>query len=95
MCIRDSTDRTGDPHRDGERGHPRHPALPRATRLPSASAEHILEIFTDLTRHELRRDGQLIQTFEVDLNPLQQQVLDLLDLLGVPVDSYAPAQPAP
>ena len=44
-----------------------------------------MEIFADLTRHELHHDGQLVQTFQPELSPLQQQVLDLL---GVPTTAY-------
>jgi transposase len=64
------------------------PLYPELRACPAPSAERILEIFTDLTRHELHRDGRLVQTFEPKLNPLQQQVLDLL---GVPADSYTGA----
>jgi transposase len=66
------------------------PLYPELRACPAPSAERILEIFTDLTRHELHRDGRLVQTFEPSLNPLQQQVLDLL---GVPADSYTHATP--
>ncbi|MFN2478200.1 MAG: hypothetical protein ABR615_03390 [Pseudonocardiaceae bacterium] len=45
-------------------------------------------IFADLTRHELRRDGRLMQTFQPELNPLHQQVLQLLD---VPTSNYTSA----
>jgi transposase len=44
------------------------------------SAERILEIFATVSRHQLHRDGTLIQTFEPDLTAQQQQVLDLLGL---------------
>ncbi|HEX2263958.1 MAG TPA: hypothetical protein VHH52_09420 [Pseudonocardiaceae bacterium] len=61
------------------------PLYPELRACSAPSTERILEIFSDLTRHELRRDGHLIQTFEPELNPLQQQVLDLL---AVPTSSY-------
>jgi hypothetical protein len=64
------------------------PLYPELRACPAPSAERLFEIFADLTRHELRRDGQLVQTFECKINPLQQQVLDLL---GVPTTSYIPA----
>jgi transposase len=64
------------------------PLYPELRACPSPSAERILAIFTDITRHELRRNGKRIQTFEPDLNPLQQQVLDLL---GVPATAYTRA----
>ena len=68
------------------------PLYPELRACPAPSTERILEIFTDLTSHELRHDDQLVQTFEVELNPLQQQVLDLV---GVPVNSYTQAPSAP
>ena len=72
--------------RDADTRHiPLYPEL-RACTAPSA--ERILEIFADITRHELHDHGQLAQTFEPDLTPLQRQVLDLL---GVPATSYTGA----
>jgi quinol monooxygenase YgiN len=68
------------------------PLYPELRACPAPSAERILEIFTDLTRHELHHDGQYVQSFEAELNPLQQQVLDLLD---IPTTSYTPARPSP
>ena len=68
------------------------PLYPELRACPAPSAERILEIFTDLTRHELHHDGQHVQSFEAELNPLQQQVLDLLD---IPTTSYIPARPNP
>lgn len=65
------------------------PLYPELRACPAPSAERILEIFTDLTHHELHRAGQLLQTFQVELTPLQQQVLDLL---GLPTDSYTPTR---
>ena len=45
------------------------------------TAARVLEIFTGLSRHQLRdRDGRLIQTFQPELNELQHQVLELLDI---------------
>ena len=49
------------------------------------STERILEIFATLARHQLHRDGTLIQTFQPQLTPQQQQVLDLL---GLPHSAY-------
>ena len=63
------------------------PLYPELRACTAPSTERILEIFTDLTRHELRRDGRHVQTFEPDLDPLQRQVLDLL---AVPTTSYTP-----
>src|SRR6266540_4255078 len=61
------------------------PLYPELRPRPSPAAERILEIFADVSRHELHRNGRLVQTFEADLSPLQQQVLDLL---GVPPTAY-------
>jgi hypothetical protein len=69
--------------RDAKTRHiPLYPEL-RACQAPSA--ERTLTVFADLTRHELHCDGRLVQTFEVELTPLQQQILDLL---GVPTNAY-------
>ena len=64
------------------------PLYPELRACTAPSTERVLEIFADLTRHELRRNGHHIQTFEPDLDPLQQQVLDLL---GIPTTSYTHA----
>jgi transposase len=61
------------------------PLYPELRACQAPSAERIFAVFADLTRHELRRDGQLVQTFEPDLTPLQQQILDLL---GIPATAY-------
>jgi len=52
------------------------------------TAARIFDAFADLRRHHLTRDGQLIQTFEPQLTPLQRQ---LLELLGVPESAHANA----
>ena len=64
------------------------PLYPEFRGCAAPSTERIVEIFADLTRHELRRDGQLVQTFQPELSPLHQQVLELLD---VPTTSYISA----
>jgi transposase len=61
------------------------PLYPELRGCTAPSTERILEIFADLTRHELHRDGCLVQTFEPEINPLQHQVLELL---GVPTTAY-------
>jgi len=53
------------------------------------STERILEIFATVARHQLHRDGTLVQTFEPELTAQQQQVLNLL---GLPHSAYT--QPA-
>jgi len=52
------------------------------------TAARIFDAFAGLRRHHLTRDGQLVQTFEPQLTPLQRQ---LLELLGVPESAYANA----
>jgi hypothetical protein len=42
--------------------------------------ERILEIFAPVSRHQLHRDGTLIQTFQPELTTQQLQVLELLAL---------------
>lgn len=64
------------------------PLYPEFRRCSAPSTERIVEIFTDLTRHELRRNGQLVQTFQPELSPLHLQVLQLLD---VPTTAYTTA----
>jgi len=56
------------------------PLYPELRACEAPSAERIFAVFADLTRHELHRNGQLVQTFEAELTPLQQQILDLLDI---------------
>ena len=70
-------------HEANQKSIPLYPEL-RACEAPSA--ERIFAVFADLTRHELHRDGELVQTFEVQPTPLQQQILDLL---GVPDSAYS------
>jgi transposase len=61
------------------------PLYPELRACEAPSAERIFTVLADLTRHELHRDGKLVQTFEVKLTPLQHQILDLL---GVPGTAY-------
>jgi transposase len=61
------------------------PLYPELRACQAPSAERIFTVLADLTRHELHRDGKLVQTFEVELTPLQHQILDLL---GVPATAY-------
>jgi Domain of unknown function (DUF4277) len=49
------------------------------------STERILEIFSTVARHQLHRDGTLVQTFRPELSVQQLQVLDLL---GLPHSAY-------
>lgn len=49
------------------------------------TAARLFDAFADVRRHHLIRDGQLVQTFQPQLTPLQRQ---LLELLGVPENAY-------
>jgi transposase len=62
------------------------PLYPELRACQAPSAERILAVFADLTRHELHHNGRPVQTFEPELTPLQQQILDLL---GIPATAYA------
>lgn len=66
------------------------PLYPELRACAAPSTERIVEIFADLTRHELHQRGTLVQNFEPEINPLQQQVLDLL---GVPAHTYTLTKP--
>ena len=60
---------------------------PELRNCPAPSAPRTLEIFHDLARHQLVNDnGQIVQTFEPQLTPLQQQALDLLH---IPTNTYS------
>ncbi len=61
------------------------PLYPELRACTAPSTERIVEIFADLTRHELHQHGHLVQSFEAELNALQRQVLELLD---VPTTNY-------
>jgi hypothetical protein len=56
------------------------PLYPELRNCPAPSAPRILEIFDDVKRHQLISQDQIVQTFEPQLTPLQQQVLDLLHI---------------
>ncbi len=56
------------------------PPYPELRDCTAPSTQRILEIFTNLARHQLHRDGVLVKTFEPELTTQQQQILDLLGL---------------
>jgi len=56
------------------------PLYPELRNCPAPSAPRILEIFNDVKRHHLGSGGQIVQTVQPQLTPLQQQVLDLLHI---------------
>ena len=64
----------------------RHAALDNIALYPefrdckAPATERILEIFATVARHQLHRDGTLVQTFQPELTTQQTQVLELLGL---------------
>ena len=55
------------------------PLYPELRDCPAPSAARILEIFAGASRHMLRdANGQVLKVFEPELDPLQEQVLELL-----------------
>jgi transposase len=61
------------------------PLYPEERDCRAPTSARILEIFETVQRHELLRDGRVVQRFEATLTPLQEQVLDLL---GIPAHVY-------
>jgi transposase len=67
------------------------PLYPELRNCPTPSAPRILEIFGNVTRHHLVRDDKVVvQVFDPELTPLQQQVLELLH---VPATVYTSKTP--
>jgi len=64
------------------------PLYPEWRACPAPSTERVLEIFAELTRHELRDQNQIVQTFDIELTDLQTQTLNLL---AIPTTAYTPA----
>ena len=64
------------------------PLYPELRNCPAPSAPRILKIFDDIQRHQLNNNNdQIVQTFEPQLTPLQEQVLDLLH---IPTSVHSP-----
>ena len=61
------------------------PIYPEERRCARPTTEQILRLYAHAQRHTLMRAGRVVQTFEVDLTPRQQQVLELL---GVPQRAF-------
>ena len=61
------------------------PLYPELRSCPAPSAPRVLEIFNGVARHHLTSEGRVVHIFEPTLTPLQHQVLDLL---GIPADTY-------
>jgi transposase len=59
----------------------------RTSKTPTAA--RVFDLYADTARHHLTSpDGEIVQTFEPQLDDLQRQILELL---GVPVDAYLTA----
>ncbi len=65
------------------------PLYPELRDCPSPSAPRILEIFNNIQRHHLVRGEDIVQIFEPELTPLQQQILELLH---IPATVYTTAR---
>ena len=61
------------------------PLYPEVRACKRPTTEKILQLFSLAQRHVLMREGSAVQTFEMGLTALQQQVLGLL---GVPQSAY-------
>jgi hypothetical protein len=68
------------------------PLYPEFRACTAPSTDRILTVLADLTRQELYDRGQHVQTFEPEFTPLQQQVLQLLD---VPATTYTQQRQPP
>jgi len=72
------------------------PLYPEDRTCSAPTAARVVDHLAPLQRHHLIRDGNVVQTFQPQLTPLQAQ---LLDLLGLPASAYTPApdpsRPAP
>ena len=64
------------------------PIYPEQRQCRRPTTEQILRLFSHPERHALRRGEHTVQIFHPELTALQRQVLDLL---GVPRQSYQPA----
>jgi hypothetical protein len=69
-----------------ERGIGQLSVYPEDRGSTAPTAARVLDIFTGLARHHLiDQQGQIVQTFQPELDPLQRLVLDLL---GIPEAAY-------
>ncbi|MFY9265694.1 MAG: hypothetical protein WAO61_09760 [Solirubrobacterales bacterium] len=63
----------------------------RPSKAPTAA--RVFDLYADTARHRLTTpSGEIVQTFEPELNDLQRQVLDLLSM---PASAYLSATPEP
>jgi transposase len=61
------------------------PLYPEERVTSRPTSEQVFRLFNLMERHNLTRDGELVQAFEPNLSELQKQVLGLL---GVPLSAY-------
>ena len=61
------------------------PLYPEERQCARPTTEQVLRLFSHAERHVLTRAGRTVQRFEAEFTPRQRQVLELL---GVPVDSF-------
>ncbi len=55
------------------------PLYPENRDCHAPTANRIFEVFQPVQRHELRRDGKLVQRFDPELTPLQHHLLRLME----------------
>jgi transposase len=65
------------------------PIYPESWECHSPTTNRILSLFVNLHYHELIGDGTIVQTFQPQLNGIQELVLELLD---IPVGVYQKTQ---
>ena len=74
-----------------ERGKESLPLYPEERECRAPTARRILEVFSDLQRHFLLKEGRIVQKFKPELSSIQKQVLSLL---GVPEEGYGDPSPS-
>ncbi|WP_176236811.1 hypothetical protein [Candidatus Hakubella thermalkaliphila] len=67
-----------------ERGEESLPLYPEERECRAPTARRILEVFSDLQRHLLLKEGQIVQKFMPELSSIQQ----VLSLIGIPPEDY-------
>ena len=63
------------------------PLYPEQRQCAHPTTEQILRLFSMAERHRLLLDGSTVQVFDVDMTPLQRQVIRLL---GVSEQAFRP-----
>lgn len=67
------------------RGLDQLPLYPERRRCRAPTADRILEIFGSVQRHDLSKEGNSVQRFDAELDPLQRK---LLQLLAIPEGTF-------